>query len=207
MLAKNATKILARRLIFALAALVASKSFAQGEPSQEPLPAWIEIRATLQAHFARLPDLHTGDLITASDAAPALLELEKLGWKEVSCGQAASRLLEDGSFLARELRSPPGRVFMRRVSGYRLIYDRLDRISQMPGGQKLLHDMIRLPDGHRYAQMQPHQGVPPMVDFLPKGVSGKSPRVPDLDKPTGRIYTQSDLLTQLEAEYRQATAK
>jgi hypothetical protein len=173
--------------------------------SSEPFPSWSEVRSAVESHFAALPEHEPGNLITVSDVAPVFRELEQLGWSGVSRGKTSSQLLDDGSFLARELRSTPGRTFMRRVSGYRLIYDRLDRVSQMPGGQKLIHDMIRLPDGHRYAQQTPHQGVPPMTDFLPKGVSGKSPRVPDIDKPTGRIYTQSELLVQLEAEYRLAT--
>jgi hypothetical protein len=204
MTTKIREKIFWVSLFAALPALVLgpiSSAFAQ-DSSDEAFPTWSEVRAAVESHFAGLPDLAPGDLITASDAAPALKALEKMGWKDISRSETAKRLLEDGAFLARELRSEPGRIFMRRVSGYRLIYDRLDRVSQMPGGQKLIHDMIRLPDGHRYAQMQPHQGVPPMTDFLPKGVSGKAPRVPDIDKPTGRIYTQSELLAQLEAEYR-----
>jgi hypothetical protein len=186
-------------------ALAASAS-AQ-ESVSDSFPSWSEVRSAVQSHLATLPDLQPGDLITAADAAPALKAIEQMGWSGVGRGQTASKLLEDGSFLARELRSAPGRIFMRRVSGYRLIYDRLDRVSQMPGGQQLIHDMIRLPDGHRYAQFTPHQGAPPMTDFLPKGVSGKAPRVPDIDKPTGRVYTQTDLLTALEAEYRQAASE
>jgi hypothetical protein len=201
------SKIVASITLLILATIAVSAESLFGQSSGEALPDWAEVRGVLESQLASLPDHQPGDLITAADAAPALRELEQMGWSDVSRGQTASRLLEDGSFLARELRSPPGRLFMRRVSGYRLIYDRLDRVSQMPGGQRLIHDMIRLPDGHRYAQMNPHQGVPSMVEFLPKGVSGKSPRVTDLDKPTGRIYTQNDLLTQLQAEYRQAAAR
>jgi hypothetical protein len=204
MYAKNGKKNFAMNFFLALAAAILgpAEARAQSPSSDESFPTWSEVRATVDSHFAKLPDLQPGDLITASDAAPALKALEELGWKDVSRCETVSRILEDGSFLARELRSDPGRIFMRRVSGYKLIYDRLDRVSQMPGGQKLIHDMIRLPDGHRYAQMQPHQGTPPMTDFLPKGASGKAPRVRDLDKPTGRIYTQSELLAQLETEYR-----
>jgi hypothetical protein len=189
------------------AAVLAFVSATHAQSANESLPPWADVRSAVQSHFETLPDLQPGDLITAADAAPALKALEQMGWNDVARGQTASKLLEDGSFLARELRSAPGRTFMRRVSGYRLIYDRLDRVSQMTGGQQLIHDMIRLPDGHRYAQFTPHQGAPPMTDFLPKGVSGKAPRVADIDKPTGRVYTQNDLLTALEAEYRQAAKR
>jgi hypothetical protein len=172
--------------------------------SADAFPTFAQVRSAVESHFHAKKDFQQQDLITAGDVAPILRELEQLGWKGVSRCDAAKQLLDDQSVLARELRSPPGEKFMRRVSSYKLIYDRLDRISWMTGGPQLIHDMVRLPDGHRYAQWTPHRGAPSMVDFLPKGVSGKAPRVPDLDQPTGRIYTVSELLTKLEVCYRQA---
>lgn len=181
-----------------------ARSFAQSPTPGGEFPSWPEVRAVVVSHFQAISDLQAADLITTGDAAPALRDLEAIGWKGASRCDAAARLLSEQSFLARELRSDAGRAFMRRTSGYKLIYDRLDRISQAPGGQTLIHDMIRLPDGYRYAQSTPARGAPSMTDFLPKGVSGKAPRVPDLDKPTGRAYTLADFLTALEASYQEA---
>jgi hypothetical protein len=172
--------------------------------SADAFPSFAQVRSVVESHFHAKQDFQQQDLITAGDVAPIFRELEQLGWKDVARCDAAKQLLDDQSVLARELRSPPGRKFMRRVASYKLIYDRLDRISRMTGGQPLIHDLVRLPDGHRYAQWTPHRGAPSMEEFLPKGVSGKSPRVPDLDQPTGRIYTVSELLTRLEVCYRQA---
>ena len=90
---------------------------------------------------------------------------------------------------------------MRRVSGYKLIYDRLDRIAHESGGQRLIRDLIKLPDGARYARWSPGRGVPGLVDFLPKNRSGKTRTVKDYTKPTGKIYTQKQLLERLEESY------
>jgi hypothetical protein len=193
------------RFVFCWIAVVgaALSSVGNAAASYDAFPSFAQVRSVVESHFHAKKDFQHQDLITAGDVAPILRELEELGWKGASRCHAAKQLLDDQSVLARELRSPPGQKFMRRVSSYQLIYDRLDRIARMTGGQQLIHDLVRLPDGHRYAQWTPHRGAPSMVDFLPKGVSGKSPRVPDLDKPTGRIYTVSELLTQLEVCYRQ----
>ncbi|MBW3600971.1 MAG: hypothetical protein KY475_27360 [Planctomycetes bacterium] len=168
------------------------------------VPEFAQIRALIESHFKNKSEFDRGDLITRGDAAPVLQEIEALGWKGVAQSAAAKNLLDDNEFLARELRSAPGKRFLRRASSYRLIYDRLDRISRAPGGPALIHDLIRLPDGHRYAKSDPGRGIPSLTDLLPKNRSGKTARVADLDKPTGRIYTLDDFLKQLEAGYREA---
>jgi hypothetical protein len=204
----NAFKIFSKLSFVAAITLRGALGFGQTNstpPVTQPnFPSWTQVKNLAEAHFAARGDFRRNDLITGGDVTPIFHELEGLGWKNVSRSEVAKRLLDDNDFLARELRSPPGRTFMRRVAGYTLIYDRLDRISRMPGGHALIHDMIRLPDGHRYAQFRPARGVPPMSDFLPKGASGKAPQAPDLEKPTGRIYTFGELLTHLEATHREA---
>jgi hypothetical protein len=88
---------------------------------------------------------------------------------------------------------------MRRVSGFDLIYDRLDRVSRVSGGQRMLEAIVRLPDGQRYAKPKsqlPH-GVPDFLELLPKNSSGKVRTIRDYDKPTGRLYTADDLLARL----------
>ena len=176
--------------------------FARGQAPDE-LPPFSEVRALIQSQFQTKSDFRRGDLITRGDVAAALRDVEALGWKGVSQTEAATNLIEDGDFLARQLRSPKGQTFMRRISGYRLIYDRLDRISRMPGGQRMIQDLIKLPDGHRYAKVDTGRGVPDLSDLLPKNASGKTAHVPDLNKPTGKIYTLDEFLKQLEVSYRQ----
>jgi hypothetical protein len=178
-------------------------NFARGRAPEE-LPQFSQVRALVESHMQTNSDFRRGDLITRGDVAPALGDVEALGWKNVSQSAAVMNLIEEGDFLARQLRSAQGQTFMRRVSGSRLIYDRLDRISRMPGGQRMIQDLIKLPDGHRYAKVDPGRGVPNLSDLLPKNASGKTARVPDLDKPTGKIYTLDEFLKQLEISHRKA---
>ena len=70
--------------------------------------------------------------------------------------------------------------------------------------EKLLASLVRLPDGDRYAKRRRPRAVPGLADFLPKSPSGKTRKDKDIDKPTGRIYTEADLLRQLEESYKKA---
>jgi hypothetical protein len=167
------------------------------------LPSIAQVAARVNHYFQGLPGHSPNRLIVASEVTPILEQLEKQGWKDLSQADIFTRLVSDTELLARELRSPEGQAFMQRTANYKLIYDRLDRVSRSPGGARLLHDLIRLPDGYRYAQVSPPPSVPTLTDLLPKGASGKTAHVADMNKPTGRIYTVADLLHQLDAVHRQ----
>ena len=41
---------------------------------------------------------------------------------------------------------------MGKVKGFELIYDRMDRVSQVSSGQRNLEAIVRLPDGEKYAK-------------------------------------------------------
>ena len=188
-------------LVFGWAALFCGPSVQGSDSSQ--LPSLSIVTSTVRKHFVELKNRRPGDLISRSDVEPILAELEQQGWVVSDEAQILSAMLDSGHFLVRTLHSRDGKQFMRQVLGYKLIYDRLDRISAESGGQRLIRDMIKLPDGAKYAKLTPPRGVPAMTDFLPKNRSGKSRRVPDYRKPTGRIYTQVQLLERLTKSYGQ----
>ncbi len=173
-------------------------------PSAVRPPAWSRVKECVETHLVSLGLVEGNALVTRGDIMPVLKQLELQGWHGLTGSELVERLMDDGEFLARELRSSPGRAFLKRLGDDRLIYDRLDRVARMPGGQALIHDLIRLPDGHRYAKRNPPRGVPSLTELLPKGASGKTPRVPDLDKPTGRIYTVEQLWQSLETAHQTA---
>ena len=93
------------------------------------------------------------------------------------------------SSLVRLLRSPNGRRFMGQTINNRLMFDRLDRIADEPGGKRLLRDLMKLPDAARYAKIDTGRGIPEMIDFLPKSGSSKTQRVKNYRKPTGKLFT------------------
>jgi len=161
--------------------------------------------ATLQRVVAqRLAARAPGDLISQGDVAPVFQDFERLGWAVADRKDINDKLLADSDPVVAALRSRRGVKFMRQVSGYRLIYDRLDRIARESGGTRLIQDLIKLPNAARYAKAKPPRGVPEMHEFLPKGQSGRTRKVTDYTKPTGKLYTADDLLKRLRKSYDRA---
>jgi hypothetical protein len=175
--------------------------------SVKQLPEFSSIEKSVIDHFATRKDFRRGDLISKRDVKPIFASLKMAGWQVADEADILALILDEGKAVVRTLRSRNGQKFMRRVSGYRLIYDRLDRLSREPGGQRLISDLVKLPDAQRYAKMTPQRGVPSMLEFLPKTRSGKQRRVADYDKPTGRIYTMDAFLERLRESHAQAQKK
>lgn len=174
---------------------------AQSPQSPPPFP---EILALIDHHFAAQPQLRDGDIISQREVRPLFSTLDAAGWKVADRDDLLKKLLPPNSTLIRILRSPNGTKFMRQVSGNKLIFDRLDRISQEPGGQRLLTDLVKLPDAARYAKQTTQPGVPDLIDFLPKYRSGKTRRVNDYGKPTKKIYTVADFNKAIKQSYEAA---
>jgi hypothetical protein len=108
--------------------------------------------------------------------------------------------LADNSFLIRELSSPAGRKFMRKISRQPGVYARLDRLSTISNGQKTVRDLIRQPGGDE------------LLTYLASTKGGKNlgrsmaatHNGVDLNKPTGRIYTVNDLIAALKRTHESA---
>jgi hypothetical protein len=178
-----------------------SESAGTGE---EKLPTWNDVLKAVNANFEgrRLTGRH--DLIARGDVTPLFDVLAKLGWKVEDRDQILGELLPDSHFLVQQLRSQPGQRFIKKVVSESLIYDRLDRVSQERGGQALIHDLIRLPDGDRYARQNPGQAVPNLLDLLPKDASGRTRQIRNYGKPTGKIYVRDQFVKRLDASYQAA---
>lgn len=191
-----------------LACVVVATTQAVAEEPQK-LPSYGEVQGIVDQHFGSQRQLRSGDIISQGEVASLFSTLEVAGWKVKDRDELLNRILSANDPLIDILRSPDGTKFMRQVSGDKLIYDRLDRIVQEPGGERLLTDLIKLPDAARYAKQNPQPGVPDLEDFLPKGRSGKARHVKDYDKATKKIYTVFDFEKALRESYElvQRTAK
>ena len=176
----------------------ASPAAAQGP---KVLPAFAAIQAVVEQHFARQRQLHPGDIICQSDVLTVFPLLESAGWKVEDRDELVKKMLPASDPLIEILRSPNGTKFMGEVANEKLIYDRLDRIAREPGGQRLLTDLVKLPNAARYAKQKTEPGVPDLEDFLPKGRSGKARHVKDYDKPSEKIYTVNDFQKALHRSY------
>lgn len=178
---------------------------ARSVSAESKLPDWQKVREAAEKHFGKQRDRQPRDIISRSDVSGVLLEIEKTGWQVPDQNSLLDQVLGDQHVLVATLRSPKGRRFMSQISGRTGMYDRLDRVSEAAGGAQLIRDIVKLPDGEKYAKPKSGGGVPDLVDLLPKNASGKTRRIPDYDKPTGRLYTVDDLLNRLNQIYVQAS--
>ncbi len=166
-----------------------------GASQQQMTPATFE---RITNAFLRKYRPSRDGLVSQGDVLPLIDALEAHGLK-LDRKAFLARIPSDQSPLVKLLRTPDGRKFMAQTSSNRLMYDRLDRLMREPGGPRMLHDLMKLPDAARYAKVDPGPGLPDLVDFLPKSRSGKTRRVKDYDQPTGQLYTMEDVVNALAA--------
>jgi len=182
---------------------VANGRSADDEPQ---LPNFAVVHKMVRQQLASGHATQRGGLISQHEVAPIFQQLQQLGWDVTDRDEILQDVLPIGDPVVTILRSPKGRKFASQVAGYKLIYDRLDRIVREPGGQRLLRDLVKLPDAARYAKQNTGVGVPNLVDFLPKTRSGKTRAVKDYEKPTGKIYTSEQLLGRLRKSHHASKA-
>ena len=171
------------------------------EPAKDR-PSWQQVTQIVNSTLGERKGYQAGDLITRSDAQRVFRSLANANWRPTDQKQILSDTLSDGDVLVRILSSQRGVVFMRKVGSDKLAFDRMDRVSRAPGGQRMLTDIARLPDGEKLAKMRRPHGVPGFLELLPKDSSGKTRTIKDYRKPTGRVYTGEQLLARLKMSYQ-----
>jgi hypothetical protein len=201
--APNHRRFVSRRSALALLAGTSCGLFGLGSlgaasPLPKHKPSWADAQQIVARSLVYGPQYRPGDLISRGDAQRALDHLKVAGWQAPDQNKLLAKVLDDGHFLVRELRTPAGLAFSRAVANQSNSFDRLDRLSQQPGGQKLVHSIIRLPDGVKLMSPKPTPGFGDLTELLPKQANGRTPKVPDFNKPTGKIYTESQLLAELK---------
>jgi hypothetical protein len=160
-------------------------------------PRAIDDRAltrVVESYFASQPGYQKGDLITRAQIEKVLAKLEADKVK-VPAGASIAKLgLGDDSFLVRELSTSEGRKFMHKIAQEPGTYSRLDRLSTMPRGQSLVHELVREKDGNKLVQyLATTKGGQNMG-----GMMGQARGGVDLNKRTGRIYTADDLIVAIK---------
>lgn len=152
------------------------------------------VEKTVSAYFASQPGYTNGDLITRSQIEKVLAKIVSGGLKLPDAASIAKQGLPDDSFMARELSTPDGRRFMRKLAQHANSFSYLDRLSTIPRGQQTIRDLVRAKDGDKMieymATTKGGQNLGAMMSQARGGV--------DLNKPTGRIYTESELLAALK---------
>ena len=170
--------------------LAADVASAQRPATDKSVVAYMAV----DEHFASLPDYQPGDLVTRSQVAEALAKVADTGADVPHAEQILAASVPDNSFLARELSTPAGRKFMRKVARHPGAFSRLDRLSSIARGQTVVRDLIRSSDGDKFIEyLATTRGGRKLGSTLAGARKGT-----DLNEPTGRIYTADDLLAALE---------
>ena len=166
---------------------------------QSASPDFPSISRAIDRWFESQPDYQPGDIITRAQIETVLKKLDAAGVHVPNATAIAQLGLANDSFLVRELTTPNGRKFMRRLARDPGAFSHLDRLSEIPRGQKIISDLIREKDGDKLidylATTKGGQKMGSMMGSVAGGV--------DLNKPTGRIYTVADF----EAALKEALTK
>ncbi|MFW6114385.1 MAG: hypothetical protein ACOC7K_01450 [bacterium] len=176
---------------------------AAGPPRAAKRPSFSQVERVVKSALAEREGYRPKDLINRSDVERVLKALAESGWRPSDHEKLLDETLSEDNPLVQILGTKPGIKFMRKVKGYELIYDRMDRVCRVRDGKRMLADMSKLPDGERYAKMERPAGVPGFLELLPKRSSGKVRSIEDYKKPTGRIYTEKQLLKRLKQSYQE----
>jgi hypothetical protein len=166
---------------------------AHAAPPQKT-PDFDVVASEVLRYFTAQRDYRDGDLIRRSQIDAVLKNVAAAGWKVNNSQEIVALGMADGSFLVRELSTPAGKKFMRKIAAQPGGYSHLDRLSTIPRGERIVRDLIRDPNGDDFiaylATTKGGRNLGKMMAGVRNGV--------DLNKPTGRIYTESDLLAVLK---------
>ncbi len=173
---------------------------------EEGLP-WSQVENSVRRYFAANWNDKQINLMTQGHASLALRQLDHLGWQVEDQKDILKGIPADSDYLIQVLSSASGQKLLKHLPNEELLYDRLDRIIKQPGGRRLVRDMLKLPDGYRYAKANRPRGVPAMNEFLPKTRKGKDQVIRNYGKPTGRIYTLDQFITRLHESHDELVAK
>jgi len=162
--------------------------------------SFAQIQRVVTGHFRSLDNYQPGGIISRSQVAGALEQLEDLGWCPGDRAAILDQVLSDDDWLVLQLRSPAGRRFTAHIAGLRQGFDRLDRLTRLPQGKQTVLDLIHGPGGHK------------LIEYLVRSPGGieigkmlsKAPRGANFNKPTGRIYTLDALLARLRSSHHKA---
>ena len=179
----------------------AAKEEAPVEP--KAVPTFGAIGRAVRKHFAKEKDHAPTDILSRGQVEPLFEKLEKLGWTVKDRAAILKELLADDDQLVRELRTTAGRRFMRQAAAYDGAYDRIDRMRDLPKGNRMVRDLIAGKDGYK---MLEYMSTTPGGKKLGKQLSS-SPGAKGFNEPTGRIYTIQQLVARLRESHAEAMAE
>lgn len=160
-------------------------------------PDFDKVSQAVFTYFQAQPDHERSDLVSQRDVKAALAQVKAIGWDVPTQNKIVDRALADSSFIVRELSTPDGRKFMRKIAQHPGTYSRLDRLSTLGNGEATIHSLIGDKGGDDFVT---YLATTTSGKNLGKMMAGTQGGV-DLNKPTGRIYTADELVDALKQVY------
>ena len=158
-----------------------------------------DLNSVVKKYFANLEGYRSGDLITTGDVGPLLQLLKKKGWSVPQRSTLTSRLTKTGSFLDKTLSSKNGENFLGEVSKVPGGADRIERIAKLKNGKGTLNQLLKFPHGSDLIKELATTKVGRNLGrYAAKREDGK-----DFNKPTGKIYTESELVKELVKRFKE----
>jgi hypothetical protein len=172
-------------------------SAAETQPAEVKIDP--QVQALMDKHLRLDPTYSPGDLLTRYNVEPIYNEIIARGMKPSDDAESTyTAILRDEHPLALQLRSPEGRALMKKIGNKPLAYDRLERLSWLPGGHDWVKQLIASPDGAEMIErLFSDDGIAAMEKKFADHPSGRN-----FGLPTGRIYTEAALGAQLTAALR-----
>ncbi len=164
------------------------------EASENKFPSFVTVKKLVEKTLSSDRHYRSGDLLSQSQTAGVLAQLKSSGWEVTQSRELLARVPSDEEFLVRELRTPKGLVMMRQIAGLKDGFDRIDRLSRIPNGPQLIAQLIEGPDGYKLiAYLTETRGGKELGQML-----DRTPSEGNFNEPTGRIYTEKQLLAELQ---------
>jgi hypothetical protein len=134
----------------------------------------------------------TGDLITAEEVAPALAELDKLGFSIKTKEQGVVRLLSQTHPLVKLIRSQHGMALMKKLKGQPLPFDRLERLMRFTAGQHLVEELVKQEDAAAVIELGTPAAAIRLAAQFPQEAACRN-----LEVRSGLTYTLDEYLSHL----------
>ena len=151
------------------------------------------IKSITTRHFASYPDRDPCEIISQSEVTTLLDQFRRMGWQSTTLNALTRTVLRDNDFLVRQLRTPAGKKFSKKIARYPDGYERMYQIVRLNNGRQLAHDLIHDRGGNE------------LVEYLTTTAGGKNlsqqlsktPQGAKFGESTNLLFTQDALTKRL----------
>lgn len=180
--------------------LVIASTSAAARGGAAKFPGWPACQEIARVEAAKLSP---GQPVTQSYVTALAGKLKSQGWVVRDLESILELVPGDDEFLVQQLASARGKVFAKTLVRRPDDYSRLDRLSHLPDGQKMIRDLIGGPAGHHQmlTYMISTGGGKQLWSIVPNSRDAR-----DFNTPTGRIYTPEQLVEVLQQAYAREKA-